>query len=248
MKKLKCLLSLVVVLVLATAFVACDNDDDDSWRMRYPNALVTVKTDGNVCYFQLDDNTTLLPANITQPMYDGKEVRALVNYKELPDVDERYGKKVQVYWVDSILTKKPVVTEGSEEADANKYGDDNVDVINDWVTIAEDGYLTLRFRALWGGLNPHRINLVTGVNPNDPYEVELRHDSNGDAKNYVADALVAFRLKDVLPDTKGKVVKLTLKCKTSTGNKTYTFDYATGRSTASANLLHGGIGTLQSVQ
>ena len=247
MKKMKYLLSLVAVFLLATTFVSCDNDDDN-WRMRYANALVTVKTDGNVCYFQLDDNTTLLPANITQPLYNGKEVRALVNYDELPDMDERYGKKVHVNWVDSILTKKPVTTEGSDVADADKYGDDVVDVVNDWVTIAEDGYLTLRFRALWGGQKAHRINLVTGVNPKDPYEVELRHDSNGDAKNYVGDALVAFRLKDVMPDTGGKTVKLTLKCKTAAGYKTYTFDYATGKTTTSANLLHGGIEALQSVQ
>mgnify|MGYP000385156400 CR=1 FL=1 len=49
-------------------------------------------------------------------------------------------------------------------------------------------YLTLRFRALWGGQKVHYINLVTGVNPDNPYEVELRHNVNGDPQNYWRDA------------------------------------------------------------
>lgn len=62
------------------------------------------------------------------------------------------------------------------------------------------------------------------MNPENPYEVELRHNQNGDAKYRVGDALVAFNLNDALPDTNGKTVKLTIR-KSSNGDKKVDFNY-----------------------
>lgn len=39
------------------------------------------------------------------------------------------------------------------------YGTDPVDMINDWVTIAEDGYLTLRFRTMWGDRSQAHLSI-----------------------------------------------------------------------------------------
>ena len=128
---------------------------------------------------------------------------------------------------------------GSDEANSQKYGNNQVDIVRDWVTVAEDGYLTLRFRALWGGQNPHYINLVTGVNPENPYEVELRHNVNGDPQNYWRDALVAFNLNEALPDTKGKTVKLTIRWRSSQGYKKVDFDYCSRKSITSTRMLEG---------
>ncbi len=63
--------------------------------------------------------------------------------------DDKYGAVVNVNWIDSILTKKPVLCLDSSEENHAKYGHDAVDIVRDWVTVVEDGYLTLRFRALW---------------------------------------------------------------------------------------------------
>lgn len=91
------------------------------------------------------------------------------------------------------------------------YGTDPVEIVNDWVTIAEDGYLTLRFRTKWGDYNKaHFVNLLLGQNPSDPYEVEFRHNAYGDTYGTVGDGLVAFKLVG-LPGTNGKTVPLTLK-------------------------------------
>ena len=136
------------LFLLSVALGACSNDDDDDYLRIMPNALVTVKTNGDNCYFQLDDSTTLLPANINGKLYDGKEVRALVNYTITDQKSDSYDGVVNVNWIDSILTKKPVPYLATSAENDAKYGNDAIDIVRDWVTIAEDGYLTLRFRAL----------------------------------------------------------------------------------------------------
>ena len=84
---------------------SCVDDDDDVNRY-YPNALVTVKEAADeTVFFQLDDNTTLLPVNVTSHPYDSKEVRALVNYDEVDDPSQVYDQAVRVNWIDSIRTK-----------------------------------------------------------------------------------------------------------------------------------------------
>lgn len=239
MKKLKQLaLAALGMMVMAATFNSCSTDDDnDYWRVM-PNALVTVKTAGDACYFQLDDSTTLLPSNI-KSLYGGKEVRALVNYTLTDQKDEKYDAVVNVNWIDSILTKKPVPCLATPAENDAQYGNDAVDIVRDWVTIAEDGYLTLRFRALWGNVKAHSINLVANVNPENPYEVELRHNTNGDPQLRWSDALVAFDLNGVLPDTNGKKVKLTIKWKSTAGDKSVDFDYCSRKSIASTQMLNG---------
>ena len=113
---------------------------------------------------QLDNETTLYPSNITKSPYGSKEVRALVNYST--DDSRPDGTGVYVNWLDSIRTKIPAFT---TDNNSQVFGNDPLEIINDWVTVAEDGYLTLRFRTVWGLTNiPHHINLVTGINPEDP--------------------------------------------------------------------------------
>ena len=225
----------IILGVIATSFVlsACNNDDDD-WEMYYPNALVTVRplSDGG-CYLQLDDNTTLKPVNISKSPYGSREVRALTNFSPSKESAAPFNKAVYVNWLDSILTKNAISKE--QMLPDYDYGDDPVEIVRDWVTIAEDGYLTLRFRTIWGNMGRvHYVNLITGVNPGNPYEVEFLHNANGDTYGFVQDGIVAFRL-DGLPDTNGKTVKLTLKWHSFSGTKTAQFDYRTRATTPPAS-------------
>lgn len=229
----------MLVLPLLVNSCSVDDDDNDAYWRTVPNALVTVKNVGDSCYLQLDDSTTLYASNMKTSPYGKKEVRALVNFSKTSQKDSRYDYVVNVNWIDSILTKPVVPTMATTKENDEKYGTDPVDIVRDWVTVAEDGYLTLRFRTFWGNTKTHYINLVSGVNPKDPYELELRHNANGDPQARVGDALVAFKLKGVLPDTGGKTVKLTIKWKSTQGDKTVTFDYGTKQSTSSTLLLKG---------
>ena len=229
----------VAMLLSAFTFQSCNDDDDTDWSQVLPNALVTVKQNGDACYLQLDNNTTLLAQNLKSTVFGGKEVRALVNYSSTNEKSDQYNQVVHVNWIDSILTKKPVPSLASDAENSEKYGNNIVDIVRDWVTVAEDGYLTLRFRALWGGMSTHYINLLTGVNPENPYEVELRHNVNGDPQNYWRDALVAFNLNDALPDTNGKTVKLTIRWRSSQGYKKVDFNYCSRKPITSAKMLEG---------
>lgn len=231
MKTMNFLAGLAVAIMALFSFGSCDNDDTYYWYYPpMPNAVVTVKPiEGAGFYMQLDDTTTLYPVNMASSPFGGKEVRALVCYHEVEQANDYYDKSVEVYWIDSILTKKAVPYPA--DGDVSEYGDDPIEIVRDWVNIAEDGYLTLRFRTRWGDTKvAHYVNLLTGVNPDDPYEVEFRHNAYGDINGMEGDALVAFRLSD-LPDTGGKTVKLTLKYKSFSGEKKVQFDYCSRKST-----------------
>jgi len=225
MKNSKLLLMTSGIVFMILAFQSCLNDDtyDD---YLYPNALVTVKpvTDKSF-YLQLDDSTTLYPVNIGASPYASKEVRALVNYKEVKQPANGYDKAVYINWLDSILTKTMVSDLGSGNDAA--YGNDPVEIINDWVTVLEDGYLTLRIRTAHGiNYQNQTVNLLAASDPAKPYEIELRHNACGDIDGTFRDALVAFRL-NMLPDTNGNTVKLKLKWKSFSGDKSVEFDYCT---------------------
>lgn len=237
MKTLKLFLMATGVLFTSLTFQSCLDDDDyyygGNWRA---NALVTVKPVSNDSFFlQLDDTTTLFPVNITSSPYGDKEVRALVNCRLVDNPSEGYSKAVYVNWMDSILTKQIALDLGVENDSV--YGTDPVEMLKDWVTIAEDGYLTLRFRTLWGDRSKaHFVNLLVSEDPANPYEVEFRHNAYGDVHGIEGDGLVAFNLAK-LPDTNGKTVKLKLKWKSFSGDKSAEFDYCTRKSTPGKSTI-----------
>ena len=222
MTKQHFLLSVVGVVVLMM-LPSCINDDDSSELLR-PTALVTVcpNADGSFI-MQLDDETLLVPTNLKSSPFGAKEVRALVNYTETNvSPQDKKLRNVEVNWLDSIRTKLPVETLG--EQDAVRFGNDPVEIVQDWVTVAEDGYLTLRIRALWSSPHAtHILNLVTGTNPKDPYELELRHDAKGDKNGRWGDALIAFNLNKLHGADAGKA-KIKLKWKSFTGDKSAEFE------------------------
>ena len=226
MKITKFILAAAGVFMASALFQSCSNDDDNDTSKLYPNALVTVKPVTNESfYLQLDENTTLFPVNMTASPFGSKEVRALVNYEEVEKPSNGYSKAVQVNWMDSIRTKDMALNMGEENNEI--YGKDPIEVVNDWVTIAEDGYLTLRFRTIWGDTQkPHVINLLASGNPENPYEIELRHNADGDTEGVWGDGIVAFKL-DKVPSTEGKSVKLKLKWESFSGSKSVEFDYST---------------------
>lgn len=204
----------------------------------YPNAVVTVKpvTEGEnkYFYFQLDDETKLWPLDNAYHPYDGKEVRALayISETEMPSgVDtDIYDKAVKICWMDSILTKKPVVFQSAgddeQSSDVSDYGNDPVEIYKGF-TVVEDGYLTIHFGTYWGNTGiKHEVNLLTGLNADDPYEVYFKHNAHGDVNHAPGDGFVAFRLEDLL-DTGGETVELTLKFDSFSGVKTAKFNYKT---------------------
>lgn len=219
MKNIKIALAIIGTVGSTSLFQSCI--DDDSTQFNYQTALVTVcPNDDGSFVMNLDDATVLRPTNFKTSPFGKKEVRALINYTEAPENDAKtVVKDVQVIRIDSIRTKNPVASVSDNDA---AYGMDPVEIVKDWVTIAEDGYLTMRIRTLWGETNKkHIINLVTGINPSNPYEMELRHNADGDINGQPGDALIAFNLNS-LPDFNG-TVKIKLRWKSFSGEKSSEF-------------------------
>ena len=200
---------------------SCENDDNYDYSVNYPNALVTIKTNSSTgqVYLQLDDETTVLPTNMKTSPYGNKELRALTHLKIQDGQGGHYSKSAYVNWIVTILTKNMARSMGAKDDEV--YGKDPLEIVKNWTTSVEDGYLTLRFRTYFGNGTKHVVNLVKGA---QPYEVILHHNAMGDTKGYVRDGLVAFRLSD-LPDTQGKTVDLTLKWQSFSGAKSVHFKY-----------------------
>ncbi|MCI6169756.1 MAG: NigD-like protein [Bacteroidales bacterium] len=226
MRTIKLLLLSLGLAAVACAMQSClDDDNDHYYNIVMPNALVTVKpAAGNTgFYLQLDDSTTLKPVNMSQSPFGNRQVRALVNYSTADQDPAPYKQAVRINWIDSILTK-PLAKDLGDDNPAT-YGNDPVEIVNDWVTIAEDGYLTLRVRTLMSGQVKHIVNLVATPTADNAYVVTFYQDAQGDVYGVPADALVAFDLAGSLPDTGGKTVDLVLKWNSYSGAKQATFKY-----------------------
>lgn len=228
------IVAISLLAVTLSMMQSCDWDDDNKYYYGWnddvnvvlPNAIVTVKTAADkTVYLQLDDSTTLLPTNMKEHPFNGKEVRAFVRIREVGDNAAPFTKAVVVNSIDSVLTKPAVATLGNKNTEV--YGKDPVEIYKGFPTVCEDNYLTVGLGTVWGvNAKPHFVNLVTGVNPDDPYEVELRQNAYGDTKGRFAYTTVAFSLKS-LPSTGGKTVKLKVRYQSFEGEKTVEFDYKT---------------------
>ena len=209
----------VALLTIAATMVSCTDERDDQ-ELYYPTALVTVKPTSDAFILQLNDSVVLYPTNMTTSPYGDKEMRALVNYTTV-SMDEN---TVRINWLDSIRTKQTEPSVGDN--DPNEYGDDPIEIMRDWVTVAEDGYLTLRIRTLWGcGNQKHYLHLISGTNPDNPYELVLRHNAMGDTDGLPGDALIAFCVRDILSESSEPTQKLTIRWKSFTGEKSHDFEF-----------------------
>ena len=172
-------------------------------------AIVSVKqSPTDTLYFQVDDTTRLFPRNFTDEKLVGE--RIVCDISVYNKVMGSYGYVTDVNYYDSI-------DNGEFTADVSAPGDDGLDIVFDWMTGAEDGYLTLHYSTWWGdeGIR-HRFRLIAGTNPEDPYELVLRHDAAGDKHQEQGESLVYFDI-NTLPETGDEYKILTLKWKDCAG-------------------------------
>lgn len=192
--------------------------------------VVTVKTINDSCRLQLDESTILVPTNQVKNPY-GKEVRGYTMFADNGVIGHIGGteyRSVQLYTLDSILTKT-VSPDLGEEKNKEVYGDASVDVYDDWMTVVEDKYITLHFRAKWG--DARKVHTFSLVKTDDPYVFELRHNLNGDdiSFGYYASGLVAYDIKYLIDGSREKYdIKITHN--SDSGEKSFVFHYTPGQS------------------
>lgn len=185
-------------------------------------AIATLKNsaDGTV-YLQLDEHTTMLPLSL--PIEYGGMQRIVCQFTFVQGAENGFDCCGQVLWAEAI--DEGALIHGSVPSS------DGLDIIGDWMTCVEDGYLTVHFRALWGqtGIR-HNFTVVSGTDPYDPYVLTLVHDAAGDAQDVrEEEALVCFDINS-LPDTGEDYKTLTLKWITLEGDvSAKTFGFRTRR-------------------
>ncbi|MBP5675621.1 MAG: hypothetical protein J6W94_01250 [Bacteroidales bacterium] len=215
----------IVLAILGLALVSCsvaegsfpkgedwassEQDGDGSGEYM---AIVTVKKSAlDTVYFQLNDEVTVYPTNYQQSYTRRERLFCDAVVQTKPTGSYTYTCTVQ--WAEPI--EEGTVTPGSEPQWSGV--EDVLDVLDDWMTTVEDGYLTVHYDTLWGSSGvQHSFRLLTGTDPANPYSLALVQDSHGDAKDEKYDGLVCFDINS-LPDTGGEYIPLSLKWKSLEG-------------------------------
>lgn len=196
------------------------------------DAIVTVKQrSDDFVYFQVDSATFIEPMNYREA-YQGPE--RLACHLILYQPKDRTAPLPKGWWLGKITwmeklekgkTELPVYGDssggtGKDGASSPDPRTSGLEVLDDWLTTVQDGFFTLHYSAWWGdGTVPHNVVLVPGE---EPFELNLRHFSNGDTPLKQADALIYFDLQDLLPRTEGNELTIHwLSCDGTTARKTY---------------------------
>lgn len=207
MKKYLSLVALFMVASLGALLTSCSSDDD------HPDEFLAVATvipgTGNTgCVLKVDKNTYLNPLNVTKPPYD-KEIRAFIRYYKAENQTSNDAKvtDVQLTWLEKMLTKD--LAENKGEDNKKEYGDDEIEIYDDWCTVAEDGYVTLHFTTYFGmGGITHSINLVNVSDAEHPNKYRLYHNANGDVRGQQNDGYVSFKIFDRADSDKDATIEL----------------------------------------
>lgn len=175
-------------------------------------AIVTVKKSVlDTVYFQLNDSTTVYPANYQDSYRQMERIFCQAIGSARPTGSYTYTCEVE--WAEPL--DKGSVTPGAEPLWSDV--EDVLDIYDDWMTSVEDGYLTVHYNTFWGSSGvQHSFRLLTGTDPANPYSLVLLQDSYGDSGEDEADGIVCFDI-NTLPDTGGKYIPLSLKWKSLEG-------------------------------
>jgi len=93
---------------------------------------------------------------------------------------------------------------------------DSMDVLDDWMTCLQDGYLTIHYEAWWGDGSIRHEMKMEAYAYEDSYVLALIHDAHGDRIISKADALVCFDINDLF-QTRKKNKTLIVRWKKSAG-------------------------------
>ena len=86
-------------------------------------------------------------------------------------------------------------------------GGDPMEIVTDWITSLEDGFLTVHYSVRTSGSVKHSFTLSPGTQAGEYF---LRHDANGDRGGELTEGIVCFPVSGLLPDTGGETVTLSL--------------------------------------
>lgn len=232
---------LLIILPLAAALAGCSKMDGypDGYQRSsegqpydYENgtvlredlmAVATLRSQGETRYLRLDPVSVgyILNPDVVQDIPD--VTRVFVQYKEI--AAERPGFCTESVWVDWAMPLDVGEISPSYWSEASSSVEHPVDIVLDWITSLEDGFLTLHYMIPSSGDRKHRFVLYRSQEKHHYY---LVHDANGDTGGSLTDGIVTFPVENLLPDTGGETVTLSLTyIDLKNTKKTLTVDYRT---------------------
>lgn len=192
----KIVFGLLVGLVFV--FTACNDDDGYSLGDIWVGFGVLSGEQGEFNII-MDNNDKLVPVAATYPGWQNQFEtgdRVLVNYTVLDDdlTEEPALYYVKVNGIEDILLKG--IMDITEE-NADSIGNDPIIVEDYWMT---DSLLSFKLK-YWGLNEIHFLNLVKQPGEltaeDQPIQLELRHNANGDENAVLYTAFVSFSLNDL---------------------------------------------------
>jgi hypothetical protein len=186
------------ILVGFLIVLAGCNDDGYSLNDVWIGFGILQKADASSPSIIMDNKDLLIPVASNYPGWsehfdDGD--RVLVNYTVIGEELESDGTiknyYVKVNNIDDILMKGVIdITPENEDS----IGNDPIIVQDYWIT---DSLLSFKLK-YWGYSATHFLNLVKQPGElNEPIELEVRHNANGDDESIPYTAFVSFSLNDL---------------------------------------------------
>jgi len=164
-------------------------------------AIATLRSRDGIRYLVLDETSVgfIVNPDSVQEIPDG--TRIYTQYQPvsatLPDF---CTEAVRLEWAASVdVGDISFYTDAPEGAP--------VDIVTDWMTSLEDGFLTLHYKIRTSGKVAHSFELRPDV---EGRQYRLLHDAHGDTGGEVTEGLVCFPVAGLLPDTQGETVTLSL--------------------------------------
>ena len=228
--------ALLLLLSACAKEFAPDADDLNKYPYGYydpvdvtSQAIGTVKTRDGIRFIQLDAVSAgfVVNPNEIQSMADGTRVY-LQYWTVLSDFTPDFcTDAILVEWVTPLEQGGVSLLDFEEAFSVDSFlSTDPVDIVPDWMTCLEDGFLTLHYM-IASGDKRHSFCLYRGMG--SPVRFYLVHDADGDAGKALKDGIICFPLpmEHLFPDIgEGETVALSLHyLNLDHTQKTLTFEY-----------------------
>ena len=175
-------------------------------------AIGTLRSQDGVRYIRLDEKTcsqVMNPESVSD-IKDGTRVFLEFRYVVSGSVASFCTDAILVEWASpidqgdlSLLNFEESFS--AENVKSGKYTDP-MDIVTDWMTSLEDGFLTLHYLIPTSGEKKHSFAMYRSMSDRNLFY--LIHNADGDTKGSLTDGIVCFDVSPMLPETEGKTVKL----------------------------------------
>lgn len=209
-----------VLLLLAAACAKGDymaDIDRNGWDYKIVGddtgslAVGTVKSRDGVRYIQLDAVSTGFVVNPSEIKAIADGTRVFLEYlvvlsTETPDF---CSDAILVEWATPLdVGDRSILNFEESFSEESFLATDPVDIVPDWITSLEDGFLTLHYTVRSSGEKKHTFSLYEGMGEGGRYF--FVHDANGDTGRNLTDGIVCFPMADLLPETENGTVTITV--------------------------------------